>query len=307
MMRQRAEIGFDTPPDAAALPAMVQRLGAAYPALCPSELGRSLLDRPIPMLRIGEGRRHVLYVGGHHGMEWLTGLLLLRFAAELCEGSLRDTYEYGISLRYLLRVRTFWIVPILNVDGVAIQIGGVGAGGILGDRLLRMNGGSDDFSHWQANARGVDLNHNYDAGFAAYKKMEGEQGILGGCSTRYSGEHPESEPECAALCSLIRSLPLSVILTLHTQGEEIYTGACGGVRPPRLDSIARAAARLSGYTLCRPEGNAAYGGLTDWATAIMGIPALTLECGRGENPLPITDGMSVYARLRQLFFMLPVL
>ena len=52
-----------------------------------------------------------------------------------------------------------------------------------------------DFTHWQANARGVDLNHNYDAGFLEYKQIEAEQGILGGGPTRYSGECPESEPE----------------------------------------------------------------------------------------------------------------
>ena len=39
-------------------------------------------------------------------------------------------------------------------------------------RGLKYNQQSDDFSHWQANARGVDLNHNYDSGFYEYKKIE---------------------------------------------------------------------------------------------------------------------------------------
>jgi g-D-glutamyl-meso-diaminopimelate peptidase len=77
---------------------------------------------------------------------------------------------------------------MLNPDGVDLQIKGIEAGGILSERLLKMNG-REDFSHWQANARGVDLNHNYDAGFHEYKKLEKENDICAG-ATRYSGEYP---------------------------------------------------------------------------------------------------------------------
>ena len=49
-----------------------------------------------------------------------------------------------------------------------------------------MNGGSEDFTRWQANVRGVDLNHNYDAGFDAYKQLEPSLGITGGGPTRQS-------------------------------------------------------------------------------------------------------------------------
>lgn len=42
-------------------------------------IGTSICGRDIPMVRLGDGKHKVLYVGTHHGCEWLTGALLLRF------------------------------------------------------------------------------------------------------------------------------------------------------------------------------------------------------------------------------------
>ena len=104
---------------------------------------------------------------------------------------------------------------------------------------MKMSG--KDLSRWQANARGVDLNHNYDAGFYEYKKLEEEKGIVAG-ATRYSGEHPFSEPETAYLSSFIRfTESLSMIMTFHSSSEEIYYSSgdacvvidCDLQHPPR--------------------------------------------------------------------------
>ena len=42
-------------------------------------IGRSLLGRGIYAVRLGNSRRFSLFVGGVHGQEWLTVLLLFRF------------------------------------------------------------------------------------------------------------------------------------------------------------------------------------------------------------------------------------
>ena len=39
-------------------------------------LGESYLGRRIPMVRLGDGKHRILYVGTHHACEWLTGSLL---------------------------------------------------------------------------------------------------------------------------------------------------------------------------------------------------------------------------------------
>ena len=284
----------------------VHHLADAYSFVTLSYIGTSILDRAIPILHIGNGDRRVLYVGAHHGMEWITSLILTQFCEELCQVIEAKRRVCGIYPCDLLDGYTLCVLPMLNPDGVAYQIHGVDEDNPLHERLLEMNGGSEDFSSWQANARGVDLNHNYDAGFDEYKKLEREKGIQKGAPTRYSGECAESEPEVAALCNLIRfSMPWKGVMTLHTQGEEIFTPT---YKEKYKGSVtARRLSELTGYRLCRAEGLAAYGGLSDWCAEKLSIPAFTMECGRGKNPLPISQISSIYATMRPSLFLFPTI
>ena len=278
-----------------------------FPSLGIGYLGESILGKGIPMITLGYGKKEILYVGAHHGMEWITSLILVRFLKEFGEISSCKGSVYGLYLHQLCQSYTLYIIPMLNPDGVDYQIHGVEKSNPLCERVLQMNGGSSDFSHWQANARGVDLNHNYDAGFEEYKKIEAENQISGGAPTRYSGEAPESEPEVGYLCNFIRFHEnLCGVLTLHTQGEEIFYQT-GEKILPRSEAIAKKLAQMSGYSLSRAEGLASYGGLTDWCVQKMGIPSFTVECGRGKNPLPITDCFPIYTDLRKLLFLFPTM
>lgn len=293
--------------DHAALMESLKVLEDTYPFLSVRYLTHSILDRPIPLLEMGTGKRKCLYVGAHHGMEWITSALLVRFAKDFCDMTQKERRIGKIHPVNLLQLHTLYIIPMLNPDGVEYQIHGVGSENPLHERLLCMNGQSEDFSRWQANARGVDLNHNYDAGFGEYKKIEAENGISEGAPTRYSGASPESEPETRALCDLIRfHNDLLGIMTLHTQGEEIYFQS-GGKTPKKSLPIAKKLASLSGYKLSVAEGLASFGGLTDWCVQKMNIPAFTLECGKGENPLPYSSLACIYADLRQALFTFPTL
>ena len=292
-------------PAASERAAAIEELAAAYPSLSRSLLGRSILGREIPLLRIGEGETHLLYVGAHHGAEGMTAAFLLRFLSEFLSAHRAGRSVEGIDPGFLLSVRTLWIVPALNPDGVELVERGLSSAGFLSDRIRRMNGGSEDVSTWQANARGVDLNHNYDAGFRAYKGIEASLGVSGGGPTRYSGEYPESEPETAALARFVRSVPLSMILTLHTQGREIYFTS-GGRSLPGQAAVAARFSAMTGYRVAAPSGSAAYGGLTDWAVGRLGIPSFTLECGEGKNPLPENAFSSAWREIRPLLFRAPL-
>lgn len=279
-----------------------------YPQLEFSILGESVLGRSIPMVTLGEGKKTFIYIGTHHGMEWMTSVLLLRFINEYGEGLKEGRRIYNAHIPYLFKERRIIVIPMLNPDGVSYAIEGVNRSNPLAARLERMNPIHPDYSHWQANARGVDLNHNYDAGFADYKQIEKQLGIHGGGPTRYSGECPESEPEVGYLCNFIRfnQEHINAVLTLHTQGEEIYYTS-GGEMTARSLSMAKALSRLCGYRLAEPEGPAAYGGLTDWCIRSLNLPSFTVECGKGENPLPLGEYFCVYAAMRQLFFEAPLL
>lgn len=277
-----------------------------YPDVGIGTLGCSILGREIPLLTFGAGPRKILYVGTHHGMEWMTTTILLRFCEDLLLAKKNGKAVYNLCPDRFWESHTLYVLPMLNPDGVEYQLHGVDAENPLYQRLLTMNGGSRSFSSWQANARGVDLNHNYDAGFSAYKQMEMENGIYGGAPSKYSGEAPESEPEVAYLCSFIRfQKDLRAVLTLHTQGEEIYYRS-EGKAPPISRNVARKMSLLSGYRLAEASGSAAFGGLTDWCIQKQGLPSFTLECGKGKNPLPLTAFFPIYSNLRELLFSFPL-
>lgn len=290
--------GMQHPLSPERLLAEVAHLATAYPALSRRTLGTSILGREIPLLLFGRGKRKLLYVAAHHASEWLTARLLLTFIGELCRTLAAGERPYGLDLGFLLSHRMLCFVPMLNPDGVAIAMGE--EGDPLAERRARMRREGDS-TPWQANARGVDLNHNYGVGFYEYKKLEAALGITGGAPTRYSGETPESEPETAALAAFTRTVMPRFVMSLHTQGEEIYY-AGGGVELPGARATALRLAELSGYRIATPEGPAAYGGFCDFTTAALRIPSFTLECGRGQNPLPVSDAPAIYRRLRRLFF-----
>lgn len=299
---------FTTPPDHPTLTRILHDFTRQYDFLTVSNLGYSLWGKPIPILRLGDENapRRVLYVGTHHGMEWITTLLLLQFVQEFCEGYQQHRRIFNIQIQHLYRARQIFLVPLLNPDGVELQLHGCSHRPAQErQQLLTWNRSNPDFTHWQSNGRGVDLNHNYNAGFEAYKKLEQTAGIRAG-ATRFSGDAPESEPETRALAQWIRSHSPHLALTLHTQGEEIYYPATGTCRQSN-EKIASLFARMSGYAPGQAQGMAAYGGLTDWISDTLHFPAFTLECGKGENPLPISECAEIYQKIREILFTAPIL
>ncbi len=270
-----------------------------YPAAECGIIGKSILARDIEYFRLGCGKRHIIAVGAHHAMEYITASVLYDFIDFLNEKITRGETYCGVNVPFLLKRFSFWIIPCINPDGVEMQLTGIEKTPLC-DRQIRMNGGSCDFSLWQANARGVDLNHNYNLGFLEYKRLEEGEGIVPG-STRYSGEYPESEPETRSLANFIRTLLPSAVVSLHTQGEEIYS-------KPDSEYVGRIAKRLSsamGYKHSQPSGLASYGGLCDYTGEVLGIPSFTVELGQGKNPLPDTAYGSICERVRKMLVLLP--
>ena len=306
-MKKRKIIDMSSPIDYNRMWEILDAFSENYEFLSFADIGKSIFDRRIPVIRFGEGEKKILYIGAHHGSEWITSGLLLRFVNELSELYRSDGQVAGIRISELFNKVELNILPMLNPDGVELSQHGLTEDNIMFSRLLTMNKGSLDFTHWQANGRGVDLNHNYNYGFEKYKGIERESGIENGASTRYSGEHPESEPESAYLCNYIRFCgEFSGVLTLHTQGEEIYYKS-GDRCPQNAEKIAKYFSQISGYALGKAEGAAAYGGFTDWFINEFDRPSFTIECGKGSNPLPLSDLSMIYIRIRRMLFEAPLI
>jgi g-D-glutamyl-meso-diaminopimelate peptidase len=276
---------------------MREHLLAKHPDISGTVIARSILSRPIEAYHVGTGRRYILLAAAHHALESITANFAFAFIDYLMSKSDFGSIN-GIDCKFLLSKYRFLVIPCVNPDGIDLRFNGV-SDSPLKDRQIRMSGG--DFNSWQANARGVDLNHNYDYGFNEYKRIEAERGIEPG-ATLYSGEYPESEPETHGVANLVRTLMPMAVVSLHSQGEEIYAY-------PKVARIRRCAERLASmtrYTVAEPEGTAAYGGLCDY-TASLGIPSFTIEVGKGENPLDESVLPSFFTRVADAIAFLPTI
>lgn len=275
----------------------VQGLKARYPFLQVGSIGSSVLGRDLYLLRLGTGPNEVFYNAAHHALEWITSPLLMKFAEDYLRA-----YAEGLPLPGGYDPRALWdgssiyLVPMVNPDGVELVLNGLSPKNPYYESLIRWNGGSTDFSRdWQANNRGVDLNHNYNAAWQLSKEAEAEYGVTGPGPTRYSGPSPVSEPETQATTAFTRGHSFRLILAYHSQGEVIYWNFMD-LAPPEGRLIGERLAEISGYRLDQTTGIASYAGYKDWFIQDFRRPGYTIEVGRGENPLPISQFDAIYER-----------
>lgn len=242
-------------------------------------IGKSIAGRNLYIFKLGNGEKQIFLNGAHHGTEWLTAPVLMRFAFELLEANRKRNRLAGFHITELLNSTTIHFLPMVNPDGIEIA---------------RLN----PEKLWQSNARGVDLNHNYDAGYETYKILEKQNNITAG-NTRYSGAYPESEPEVQAICKYVRENPMDLCVALHSQGEVIYY-EYEDLTPSCSKAICKELANVSGYLPDHTSGFASYGGFKDWFIKEFRKPAFTVEIGRGKNPLPGYQFESIYQKVLPL-------
>lgn len=277
----------------------VDRLSKEYPFIKTGVIGKSVMGKDLPVLRIGRSPEYVLFAGGFHGSEHITVTMLLRFCEELCYAYREDRSIEGLNVRKAMYGRGLVVVPAVNPDGCEISRFGYSATG--GSRFIRRISGGD-YAHFNANARGVDINHNFNADWENLRNRERESGIVGPARSRFGGFKAESEPETSALAELCRKANFRHALAFHSQGEVIYAPT-GDKKPKRSDRMAEIMAASSGYALEEPEGLAVGGGFKDWFIKEFNRPAFTVEIGKGENPLPLSDYSKIYKRIRELLML----
>lgn len=278
----------------------IYSLAGKYPFLRLGRIGKSVMGREIIALKIGKATEYVLIAAAFHGLERITSAVALRFAERLCDAVLYSGTVADISARKALTDRGVIIVPMVNPDGCEIAIHGEKACLDGCTKIKRLCGGH--FEEWNANARGVDINHNFDAGWQNLRQIEEEAGIFGPGPRRYGGPHPESEPETVALTQLCTKVHMSHVIALHSQGEEIYWHY-GDNTPDRSEHIAKVMSAVSGFTLAEPTELASHGGFKDWFIEKYGRPGFTVELGRGTNPLPARLLPDLYASAEELLML----
>lgn len=273
-----------------------QELTESYSFIEKELVGYSLCRRPVYAYSIGAKSNRTLYAGAFHGMEWLTSLVLIKFLEQCCLSLSNKQDILCFRIYDFLQNNGLTIIPCVNPDGVEIQIKGSTAA-CKCRRLVESV--SSDTGKWQANARGVDLNHNFNAGWRELKRLEIKNNITKPAPTRYGGKCPESEPEVISLVNYCRKNNFCKAIAFHSQGREIYWDY-GKNTPEKSLCIANILADAAGYTVSKPEGLAIGGGFKDWFISCFSKPAFTVEIGMGKNPLPLSDFQEEYSRVLPL-------
>ena len=227
-------------------------------------IGKSAEGRDLFALLVGTHTRPVgIATYAMHAREWVTAYLAMQH------------------VRRGLVTGAVWVVPLVNPDGaLLVQEGAEAVRGEERERLCAMNGGTD-FSLWKANARGVDLNVNWDA-----KWGTGAQNVRQPAPANYIGSVPCSEPETRALRDFTLQVRPDFTLSYHTKGEVIYWHFHQPPLRKRRDRrLAEVLSRVTGYPLAEAKGSA--GGYKDWCVEKLKIPAFTVEAGRDELSHPL--------------------
>ena len=275
---------------------MIQEIVRTYP-FCRSEvLTSTAFQRPIRTLVIGTGPRKVIYSASHHANEWITSLVLLKYAEELAQAIRDGGTVGGQDARTLSETATIYMVPMVDPDGVDLVVGAIQAGNIQYDLAQRLAADYPSIPFpdgWKANLLGVDLNLQYPAGWLQAREIKFSQGYTKPGPRDYVGRAPLNQLETQALAGYTQFIEPELVLAYHSQGNEIYWQfmdyEVSGAR-----ELGEQMAEASGYTLADVPYESGFAGYKDWFIQQFRKPGYTIEVGMGQNPLPLSQFDEIY-------------
>jgi len=260
----------------------------AFPSDAPvtvEALDQTADGRDILVIRYGDedADHHILIQCAMHAREIMTS----RIGGDLVRMMMED-YPQGIEQVCV------HIVPLVNPDGMEVALRGPSAlrNTELAAQVKRWLGGGD-YSRWKANANGVDINRNFDAG---WDKLTGRK--AGG--ERYRGPAPHSEPESKSLVEYVNRYPFDCTISIHSYGSLIYWLGAKGEIYSRTESLARVISQSTGYPMVKSESGVEKGGFKDWALETAGIPSVTIEVGCRDSAGSLEECSGIVLRFRHL-------
>ena len=251
----------------------LRRLAESQPEIAElREIGRSLEDRPIWALRIGERRdseHKLLFMGCHHAREWVS----VEVAYLLAEHLVGNADQAPVS-QWLQRGE-IWVAPMVNPDGHEYSR--------TQERLWRKNRRSN-----ADGSIGVDPNRNY--GYMWGTLNINTSSHVPSDET-YVGPRAFSEPETRAVRNLVARELFRGVITYHSFSQLILYpwGYTSQPIPDASDlsTMTKLAKRMQqlirgvhGLTYTPQQSSQLYptaGDTTDWTYGEYGIPSFTIE------------------------------
>lgn len=275
----------------------ISALKKIYPFLKIGTIGNSVLNRPISYVRIGKGKKQVLYNASIHANEWITSVLVMKFIENFCKAYVMDRYIFEYKARDLFEECSLYIVPMVNPDGVDIVTGYINPGSKGYEEAKKI---ADRYpkipfpSGWKANIKGVDLNLQFPAEWEQAREIKYLEGFKMPAPRDYVGIAPLTQPEVLGLYNFTNNNNFRLTISYHTQGRVIYWKFLDYLPEGSL-KIAREFARVSGYDLEETPYRSSFAGYRDWFIQDFNRPGYTVEAGEGISPLPISQFDKIYA------------
>ncbi len=249
---------------------------------------------------------HLLVTGSIHACEYITTKLVMRQLDDFLKDLSTDEIVYnGLTANELLDNCAIHVIPMINPDGVSISQSGLD--GLKTEaaknkiaEIAALDGQQiteDYLTTWKANAEGIDLNRNFDASWEDYA------GASHPSSSHYKGASIGCANESRALIELTEKYPFKRTISYHTQGEVIYWyfGQEGEFRT-QTEEFAKLISSETGYVLDENYTALDPAGYKDWALDKLNIPSVTIEVGKGVNPVEHSQIDSIWEKNQNVWY-----
>ena len=270
-------------------------------------IGQSLDGRNIYDIIIGNpaAPKKILFQGAIHAREYIVVPLMMQQLEYML--AFYDTGTYNDQpLSSVLNNVAVHYIPMANPDGVTLSQFGESA--IRSEELRQTIQNcytldiadartalsyEEYLTRWKSNARGVDLNHNFDAGWDTLNPTLNHNSF-----TDYKGPSPLSEPESQALANLAQQNAFSAVINYHAMGRVLYWDTEGNQKAAESYDMALAASGVTGYQVLASKG---VGGYKDWLQKKGNpVPGLTIEVGRSTCPVAFSEYQSIWDQNKQI-------
>ena len=275
---------------------MILQIVKTYPFCRTEVIATTAFQRPVSTLVIGNGPRKVIYSASHHANEWITSLVLLKFAEELAQAIAENGMLFDVEAQKIADAATIYMVPMVDPDGVDLVTGAIPPGSIPYESARNLAEFYPNIpfpNGWKANLLGVDLNLQYPAGWLQAREIKFSQGFTRPGPRDYVGRSPLNQLESRALAGYTEFIDPALVLAYHSQGEVIYWQFNDYIIPGAKE-LGEAFARVSGYTLEDTPFESSFAGYKDWFIKNFLRPGYTIEVGQGESPLPLSQFDKIY-------------